>query len=200
MTTPNAQTETVAGSDSPDAGQPTTAAGRQDAPAGDGGSDLDKLRAELNRANKSDAERRVALKAAQDELAALKAAATEAEQRALAEQGQYQQLYEAERKRAADLEKATADLNARIAAQELAALRQKVAAEKGLPPALADRLQGKTAEDIATDADALLAALPRPTAPGLNGGVRGAGGAAMTPDDAKRIAGRFNIDPRYLTD
>jgi len=200
MTIPNAQIETIAGSDSPDAGQPTTAAGRQDAPAGDGGSDLDKLRAELNRANRSDAERRVALKAAQDELAALKAAATEAEQRALAEQGQYQQLYEAERKRAADLEKATADLNARIAAQELAALRQKVAAEKGLPPALADRLQGKTAEDIATDADALLAALPRPTAPGLNGGVRGAGGAAMTPDDAKRIAGRFNIDPRYLTD
>lgn len=200
MTTPNAQIETIAGSDSPDAGQLTTAAGRQDAPAGDGGSDLDKLRAELNRANKSDAERRVALKAAQDELATLKAAATEAEQKALAEQGQYQQLYEAERKRAADLEKATADLNARIAAQELAALRQKVAAEKGLPPALADRLQGETADDIAADADALLAALPRPAAPGLNGGVRGAGGAAMTPDDAKRIAGRFNIDPRYLTD
>ena len=200
MTTPNAQTETVTGSDSPDAGQPTAAVGRQDAPTADGGSDLDKLRTELNRANRSDAERRLALKAAQDELAALKAAQAEAEQKTLAERGEYQKLYEAERARAADLEKQAADMAARIAAQELATLRQRVAAEKGLPPALAERLQGTTAEELAADAEALLSALPRPTAPPLNGGTRGAAGAAVSAADARQIANRFNIDPRYLTD
>lgn len=193
MTTPNAQTETVTGSDSPDAGQPTAAVGRQDAPTTDSGSDLDKMRAELNRANRSDAERRLALKAAQDELAALKAAQAEAEQKTLAERGEYQKLYEAERARAADMA-------ARIAAQELATLRQRVAAEKGLPPALAERLQGTTAEELAADAEALLSALPRPTAPPLNGGTRGAAGAAVSAADARQIANRFNIDPRYLTD
>lgn len=199
MTTPNAQTETVTGSDSPDAGQPAAAVGRQDAPAGDSGSDLDKLRAELNRANKSDAERRVALKAAQDELAALRAAQADAEQKALAERGEYQKLYEAEKAARADLEKSMANMTARLRQQELAALRARVAGEKGLPAALAERLQGETAEELAADADALLAALPRPTAPSLNGGARAAG-TGLGQAEARQIAGRFNIDPRYLTE
>lgn len=185
----NAQTETVAGSDSPDAVTP---------PAASTATDIDKLRADLNRANKSDAERRVALKAAQDELTALKAAQATAAQTALAEQGKYQELYEAEQKRAADLEKQAAALNDRIRAQELAALRQRIANDKRLPLALADRLQGETAEEIAADADKLLEALPRPSAPSLNGGERGLPGSGLSTADAKQIAGRFNINPRYL--
>ena len=142
----DAQTQAVAGSDSPDAGghdAATPQAGQDAAPV----VDPTKMQADLNRANKEAAERRVALKAAQDELATLKQAQAAAEQKALAE-----------------------------------------------------RLRGETAEELAADADALLAVLPRPVAPGLNGGVRGATGGNLTPDDAKRIAGRFNIDPRYLTE
>lgn len=199
MTTPNAQTETVTGSDSPDAGQPTAAAGRQDAPAPEAGSDLDKLRAELNKANRSDAERRLALKAAQDELTTLKAAQAEAEQKALAERGEYQKLYESEKAARAALEQSMADMTNRLKAQELAALRQRVAAEKGLPAPLAERLQGETADELAADAETLLAAIPRPNAPSLNGGAR-PGVGALSTDEAKQIAGRFNINPRYLTD
>ena len=200
MTTPNAQTEMVAGSDSPVAGQPAADAGRQEPPAPDAGSDLDKTRAELNRANKEAAERRVALKQAQDELTALKAAQTQAEQAALAERGEYQKLYEAEKQKAADLEKAAAEMQSRIKQQELAALRQRVANEKGLPATLAERLQGETAEELAADAETLLAAIPRPVAPSMNGATRGANGAAVSEADARQIAGRFNIDPRYLKD
>lgn len=187
----NAQTETVAGSDSPDAVTP---------PAASTATDIDKLRADLNRANKSDAERRVALKAAQDELTALKAAQATAAQTALAEQGKFQELYEAEQKRAADLEKQAAALNDRIRAQELAALRQRIANDKKIPLALADRLQGETAEEISADADKLLEALPRPSAASLNGGERGLPGSGLSTADAKQIAGRFNINPRYLED
>ncbi len=43
-----------------------------------------------------------------------------------------------------------------------------VAAEKGLPPALIARLQGNTLEEMATDADSLLALVQRPPAgPGI---------------------------------
>ena len=199
MTTTDAQTQVAVGSDSPDAGghdAATPQAGQDAAPV----VDPTKMQADLNRANKEAAERRVALKAAQDELATLKQAQAAAEQKALAERGEYQKLYEAETATRADLEKQIAALNDRIRSQELAALRQRVATEKALPPALAERLRGETAEELAADADALLAVLPRPVAPGLNGGVRGATGGNLTPDDAKRIAGRFNIDPRYLTE
>lgn len=186
----NTQTETVAGSDSPDvatlkAGQPAD--------------DIDKLREQLNRANREAAERRHALKAAQDALDALKAEQVAAQEKSLAEQGQYQKLYEAEKERAAAEAKRAADLESRMRAQEIAMLRQRVASEKGLPVVLAARLQGETVEEISADADALLEALPRPTAAGLDGGARGAS-KGMSPSEAKSILTRYNIDPRYLED
>lgn len=87
------------------------------------------------------------------------------------------QLSEVERavKRA---EQAEADLKAeqeRVAQAELAALKLRVGTEKGLPSALIDRLSGNDAESIAADADAILAALPKPQAP--------AGGANPPADD-----------------
>lgn len=51
------------------------------------------------------------------------------------------------------------------------ALRMKVATEKGVPAALVGRLQGSTEEELAADADALLAAFPR-TAPVQPAGQR----------------------------
>lgn len=54
-----------------------------------------------------------------------------------------------------------------VAQQEAAglraeALRQKVAAAKGVPVALVGRLQGSTEAELAADADALMAAFPQP--------------------------------------
>lgn len=69
----------------------------------------------------------------------------------------------------------------RLAAAERAAvdaetkyLRAKVALDKGLPPALAARLQGATEEEMAADADDLLATLGdrKPPPPSFDGGAR----------------------------
>lgn len=194
----DAQTQVVVGSDSPDAGghDPATLPAGQDAGPGSGG-DVEKLRAELNRANREAAERRVAHKQALAELEELRKAQAAAQQAALAEQGKFQELYEAEVKARAELEKQAAALNDRIRAQELAALRQRVANEKGVPAALAERLIGDTEEEIAADAEKLVAAMPRPGAPSLNGGERGAGKGLSTAE-ARMIAGRLGVDPRYL--
>jgi len=80
-----------------------------------------------------------------------------------------------------DLELLTERLDAQdkaIAAAQLDAARAKVAADKGLTPALAERLRGTTVDELAADADALLSALPaKPTGPkpdptqGAQGGV-----------------------------
>ena len=186
----NAQTEPLVGSDSPVADTPTT---------DNAVTDIDKLRAELNRANREAGERRTALKAASDKLAALEKAQADAEAATLAEKGEYQKLHAAEKERA---DKLAADLAAerdKARAHELAILRHKVASEKSLPAALIDRLRGETLEEIAADADALLAALPRPNAPSLNGGDRGTT-AGATPQERARVLANYGINPRYLND
>lgn len=74
-----------------------------------------------------------------------------------------------------DLQRATEAVAAaekRAAEAEQKLLRQRVAADKKLPPALADRLRGSTEEEMAADADALLAGLPKPNTPSFDGGVR----------------------------
>ena len=84
-------------------------------------------------------------------------------------------LAELERERMTDAEKVVAERDdwrkkyeeqtAALAARELDLLRRDVAAEKGLPAALARRLDGTTREDLEADADALKALLPDPDAP-----------------------------------
>ena len=187
----NAQTEPVVGSDSPVADtQPTD---------NQAVTDIDKMRADLNRANKEAAERRVALKAASDELAAIRKAQADAEAATLAEKGEYQKLHAAEKERADKLAADLAAMQAQVKEQQLAVLRHKVASEKALPAALIDRLRGETLEEIAADADELLKAIPRPNAPNLNGGAQGAG-RGIAPAEASTILGRFGIDPCYLND
>lgn len=62
-----------------------------------------------------------------------------------------------------DLERLTERLDGyeqQIAQERQARWRAEIAAEKGLPPALAARLQGSTREELAADADALAALIP----------------------------------------
>jgi hypothetical protein len=104
---------------------------------------------------------------------AAKKAAADAEAKALKEQGEYKTLYE---KLQAELEQE----RTRAKALEVAGMRRDVAARLQLPVGLVDRLRGETMEDIEADAAALLAALPKPTAPNINAGNgSGAGGATL---------------------
>jgi hypothetical protein len=119
-----------------------------------------------------------------------------AEQTALAEQGKFKELYEAEK---AEREKATTEMKKLHQAN----LRREVAQTVGLPPALASRLVGETEEELTADAKTLLATLPTPQAPNLNGGAGGGdrrpAGAAMR-SEAERVefAARYNLDPRFV--
>lgn len=70
--------------------------------------------------------------------------------------------------RAADAEKAAAEAKAEL-------MKFQVAAAKNIPASLAARLQGATPEELAADADRLLADLKthqQATAPSFDGGVR----------------------------
>lgn len=177
-----------------DTTQLTETVDERDAPVGD---DIEKMRAAKEKANAEAAARRLEVKALKEELDALKQTQAAAETAALAEQGKFKELYETAENRAATLEKQLREQADEIAAQKLALLRQQVATEKGLPAALADRLQGTTAEELTADADTLLAAMPRPNAPALDGGARG-NGNGPTVDEMNRILSRYNISPRYL--
>lgn len=177
-----------------DTTQLTETVDERDAPVGD---DIEKMRAAKEKANAEAAARRLEVKALREELDALKQTQAATETAALAEQGKFKELYETAENRAATLEKQLREQADEIAAQKLALLRQQVATEKGLPAALADRLQGTTVEELTADADTLLAAMPRPTAPDLDGGARG-NGNGPTEADMTRILSRYNISPRYL--
>lgn len=177
-----------------DTTQLTETVDERDAPVGD---DIEKMRAAKEKANAEAAARRLEVKALREELDALKRTQEATETAALAEQGKFKELYETAENRAATLEKQLREQADEIAAQKLALLRQQVATEKGLPAALADRLQGTTVEELTADADTLLAAMPRPTAPDLDGGARG-NGNGPTEADMTRILSRYNISPRYL--
>lgn len=113
----------------------------------------------------------------------------EAEAKALKEQGEYKTLYEklqseldAERQRAHGL--------------EVAALRRDVAAKHQLPPALVDRLRGETLEELDADAQELVKALPKPTAPNINAGNANGNGSApawLGGLSAQEFAARFGV-------
>lgn len=121
-------------------------------------------------------------------------ALAEAEAKALAEQGKFKELYD----------KALADAKAkeqRLAELELAAMRRDVATKTGLPAPFIDRLRGATAEELEADAAALLAALPKPTAPNINSGNgQGAAPAAgqMSEADKAVLAATYGVNVKYL--
>lgn len=118
----------------------------------------------------------------------------EAERKAAEEQGKYQELYQAAQQKAADLE-------AKLHAAEIASIKRDVAQRLNMPIALAQRLQGEDEATIEADAKALMAALPKPTAPNINSGTgNGAAptGTAMTEAEKKELAARLGVDWRYL--
>lgn len=86
-------------------------------------------------------------------LARIEAERKAAEERAAAEQGQWQQLAET---RAKELE-----------TERLNNTRLRIAAQKGIPADLVGRLQGDNEEAISADADKLLAFLKPATGPGV---------------------------------
>lgn len=55
-----------------------------------------------------------------------------------------------------DSETKVADLTAKISAHEISSVKMKIALETGLPPALAERLNGSTEEELKKDAETLL--------------------------------------------
>jgi hypothetical protein len=73
--------------------------------------------------------------------------------------------------------------------ERLGRLRAEVAAEKKLPPAFAARLQGTTAEELAADADLLIAALPNaPSGTPAPDPSQGARGGAQALEAALKAA------------
>lgn len=110
---------------------------------------------------------------------ATKKAQAEAERKAAEETGNWKALYE---KQQADL----AAAQERARALELSALRRDVAAKVGLTPALAERLHGETADELEADARTLLAALPKPAAPDINGAGGGKPQAGGRTEEARR--------------
>lgn len=123
--------------------------------------------------------------------AAQKAAAA-AEAKVLAEQGEYQKLYE-------KLQAENTAAQARIRTMELDALRSAVGRRLALPDALHSRLQGEDEAAIEADAKTLLAALPKPTAPNINA-VAGTGAtdAQVVAAQAQEIAAIYGVNPKYM--
>lgn len=86
-----------------------------------------------------------------------------------------------------DLERAQAekaDLEKRLQSVEAAALRRSVALAKGLPADLVDRLRGESEQELAADADALLALVNQPRSPIPDPTMGPQGLAPSTPEQA----------------
>ena len=119
------------------------------------------------------------------EVKELKPKAKAADDLTAAEQKRKEAEMTATQKLQAELDKAKADLKA----AQLNDMRRAVAAEVGLPLVFADRLQGETPEDLKTDAEKLLAALPKaaPKPPNL-GPTNPGSGASQGESDAQALA------------
>lgn len=84
-----------------------------------------------------------------------------------------------------DLAATVKQMQQQMQAAELKALRLEVAAEKGLTPQQAARLQGATREELAADADALKELFPTPA----QGAPAGNGSPAPDPSQGARGGG-----------
>lgn len=134
------------------------------------------------------------LKAIEAESVKAAKAAQDAETKRLAEEGKYKELFE---KQQADLLAAQQVAKA----NELRLLQRDAATKTNLPAALADRLKGETLEEMVADAQSILDALPKPTAPNINanagmGGGLGAG--QLTEAQINEQAVRMGVNPKLL--
>lgn len=117
-------------------------------------------------------------------------ARTEAERKAAEEQGEFRKLAESLK---AELEQE----RQRARTLEIAGIRRDVASRLNLPAGLVDRLRGDTEDEITADAQALIAALPKPPPPNINAGdAAGAGKtlpAGLTEDSIRQQAVRLGV-------
>lgn len=162
--------------------EPTNATGSGQLPAGDTPKTMTLTQEEFDAKIKERIERAAAK--AQREAEKVK---SEAEAKALAERGEFQKLYEAERDKAARLETEKREL-------ELSGWRRDAAAQYRLPAGFAERLKGETLEELEADAKVVAALLPKPGAPNTNdqgNGLPSANG------NAKQYAERLGINPKH---
>lgn len=122
-------------------------------------------------------------------------ARAEAEKRAKELESRLQAIEDANKTEAekaeAELQRRIADLDARdasIAAQEHDLLKRSVAASKGLPADLADRLQGDDRKALEKDADALLAMVAPAGEPRKPKPVANLGSNASNPSAKEQFA------------
>lgn len=120
-----------------------------------------------------------------------------AEEKALAEQGKYRELYEQAQ---AQLEQAQTQLQ-----QEQRDARRREVAQKAGYPELWSRLQGDTPEELEADMQALIDAIPKPRAPELNGAAgnkapTGGGGepSFLNGRTLQEFAARYGLRAEYL--
>ncbi len=119
----------------------------------------EELATALKKTREEAAEHRRKLREAEAKLTAAEKAKAEEAERQAAEQGKYQELFESEKKRAADLE-------AKLHQLEHDQLKRDAAQAAGISQ-LWQRLQGETAEALAEDAKTLAAFVtPAPAADG----------------------------------
>ncbi len=94
-----------------------------------------------------------AKQAAEQRLKEIEVKEKEARDKSLADENKWKELYEGTQKE--------------LSAEKLGSLRLRVATSKGLPLELVDRLRGESEEEIAKDADGLLALVKEPQSHGL---------------------------------
>jgi hypothetical protein len=106
-------------------------------------------------------------------------------------------LDELEKANLSELEKAqrtATEATARLAEYEKTMIRQRVALAKGVPADLVDRLRGDTEDEIAADADSLLALVKAPTTPkpDPSQGARGAQTGSTADQFASTVGSLFS--------
>ena len=115
---------------------------------------LDEINAKLKEADKRLAE-------FEKQAAAARKAAEDADKKAKAEQGKFQELYEAEIAKREEAEGKIREAEAAASAARLDALRLKVGTELGVPAILSSRLQGETEEELRAAAALVLEGIPQ---------------------------------------
>ncbi len=137
-----------------------------------------------------------ALKELKAEQAKLKQEQESRDTEAAKEQGKFKELYE-------DAEAKVKAAEAKVLQMAHDALRRQIANEAGFPN-LWNRIDGEDEAAIKSDMKTLLEALPKPTAPGLDGGAgtgtRKSGKPAPTAQEIKEEAAVLGVNEFYLAE
>lgn len=123
---------------------------------------------------------------------AVEESASKAETQRLTEQGEFKRLYE-------EASTQLQQLRDELKASQVVALRAKVASELGIPPQLAERLQGESEEELRLDAEKLKAVIPAASGTPKQMTVGVPGGRPAAETDAQRRARLFGSNTNAFT-